>query len=243
MTKEEAARRIAIENPDQDLDQGQLEGLTDVEIAAIRAQRVGELHLQAQGRSSQPEPRSPEVEKTMSKAQRQADKTERGKRTSQEDDVPERTLGTQLDGAGGDLSHLPVVEEVGEANSTGGRSNASNSRQDLNEKVRSGEGPGNLMSNGGIRQVSASTMNSDHGLIDSTMNKAPKKPSQELPPGKQQSFFDAHCSKKVSMAQGEDPHAPPQLNTPATSPFESPTEMNGENEKNGRVEEKRRGTT
>lgn len=243
MTKEEAARRMAIENPDQDLDQGQLEGLTDVEIAGIKAQRAGELHLHAQGRSSQPEPRSPEVEKTMSKAQYQADKTERGRRASQEDEVPERTLGTQHDGAGGDLSHLPVVEEVGEANSTGGRSNASNSRQDVNEKSRSGEGPGSPMANGGIRQVSASTTGSEHGRIDSAMEKPTKKPSEELPPGKPQSFFDYHCSKKVSMAQGEDPHQPPQLNMPAMSRSESPMAVNVMSEKDEQIEERRRGTT
>lgn len=242
MTKEEAARRIAIENPDQDLDQGQLEGLTDVEVAAVRAQRIGEPHSQARGLSSQPEPRSPDVEKTMSKAQRQADKTERGRGDSQEDELPERTLGTQLDGAGGDLSHLPVVEEVGEANSTSGRSNESNSRQDLNEKSRSGERLGNPVPNGGIRQVSASTTNSEHAQIDGAIEKPIKKPSQELPPGKPQSFFDAHCSKKVSMAQGEDPHQPPQLNMPSGSPLESPMQMNGSSEKE-QMEGRRRGTT
>jgi hypothetical protein len=242
MTKEEAARRMAIENPNQDLDQGQLEGLTDVEIAAVRAQRIGELHLQAQGLSSQPEPRTPDVEKTMTRAQRQADNTERGREVSQEDEVPERTLGTQLDGAGGDLSHLPVVEEVGEANSTSGRSNASNSRQDLNEKSRSSERLGSPMPNGGIRQVSASTTNSEHAQIDSAIEKPTKKPSHEVPSGKPQSFFDAHCSKKVSMAQGEDPHQPPQLNMPSMSPLESPMEMNGTGEKE-QIEEKRRGTT
>ena len=245
MTKEEAARRQAIENPNQDLDQGQLEGLTDVEIAAVRAQRAGELHLQAQGRSSQPEQRSPEVEKTMSRAQRQADKSERGRRASHEEEVPERTLLTQHDGAGGDLSHLPVVEEVGEANSTGGRSNASNSRNDLAEKSRSTERPESSIHNGGIRQVSASTTNSDHANIDSALESTSKKSSQDLPPGKPQSFFEAHLSKKVSMAQGEDLHQPPQVTDSPESPVESPVEMmNGTNEKEISTEqEKRRGTT
>ena len=245
MTKEEAARRQAIENPNQDLDQGQLEGLTDVEIAAVRAQRAGELHLQAQGRSSQPEQRSPEVEKTMSRAQRQADKSERGRRASHEEDVPERTLLTQHDGAGGDLSHLPVVEEVGEANSTGGRSNASNSRNDLGEKSRSTERPESSIHNGGIRQVSASTTNSDHANIDGALESASKKSSQDLPPGKPQSFFEAHLSKKVSMAQGEDLHQPPQVIDSPESPVESPVEMmNGTNEKEIPTEqEKRRGIT
>jgi hypothetical protein len=246
MTKEEAARRQAIENPNQDLDQGQLEGLTDVEIAAVRAQRAGELHLQARGLSSQPEQRNPELEKTMSRAQRQADKSERGRRTSHEEEVPDRTLGTQHDGAGGDLSHLPVVEEVGEANSTGGRSNASNSRNDLGEKSRSTERPQSSIHNGGIRQVSASTTNSDHANIDGALESASKKSSQDLPPGKPQSFFEAHLSKKVSMAQGEDLHQPPQLTSPPESPAESPVEMmNGTtNEKETSTEQgKRRGTT
>ena len=243
MTKEEAARRQAIENPNQDLDHGQLEGLTEVEIAAVRAQRAGELHLQAQGRSSQPEQRNPEVEKTMSRAQRQADKSERGRRTSHEEEVPERTLGTQHDGAGGDLSHLPVVEEVGEANSTGGRSNASNSRNDLCEKSRSSERPESSIHNGGIRQVSASTTKSEHDNIDGALESSRTKSSQDLPPGKPQSFFEAHCSKKVSMSQGEDLHQPPQLTDPPESPLESPVEMNGTNEKEIPTEEKRRGTT
>ena len=243
MTKEEAARRQAIENPNQDLDHGQLEGLTEVEIAAVRAQRAGELHLQAQGRSSQPEQRNPEVEKTMSRAQRQADKSERGRRTSHEEEVPERTLGTQHDGAGGDLSHLPVVEEVGEANSTGGRSNASNSRNDLGEKSRSSERPESSIHNGGIRQVSASTTKSEHDNIDGALESSRTKSSQDLPPGKPQSFFEAHCSKKVSMSQGEDLHQPPQLTDPPESPLESPVEMNGTNEKEIPTEEKRRGTT
>lgn len=235
MTKEEAARRQTIENPNEDLDQGQLDGLTDAQVAGIRAQRAGELHLRAQGRSSQPDYRSPEVEKTMNRAQKQADKTERGRRTSQEDDVPERTLGTQHDGAGGDLSHLPVVEEVGEANSTGGRSNASNSRQELSEKSRSGERLGTSTSNGGIRQVSASTTNSEPGQIDRQLaDSGGKKRSDDMPPGTPQSFFDAHCTTKVTMAQGEDIHDPPKLSAAPVSPSESPNDINGTSEEKGR---------
>jgi hypothetical protein len=215
MTKEEAARRQAVEHPEEELDQGQLEGLTEVEIAAVRAQRVGELHLQAQGRSSQPEPRSPGVEKTMNRAQRQADKSERGRRTSQEDEVPERTLGTQHDGAAGDLAHLPVVEEAGEANSTGERSNASNSRQDFNEKSPSRERSVNsIIANGGIRQVSASTTNSGPAQIDEELARSTENSSHELSPGKPQSLLETISSKKVSMKQGEDLREPPQLSGP-----------------------------
>jgi hypothetical protein len=235
MTKEEAARRQAIQHPEEELDQGQLEGLTEVEIAAVRAQRAGELHLQAQGRSSQPEPRSPGVEKTMNRAQRQADKSEKGPRTSQEDDVPERTLGTQHDGAGGDLAHLPVVEEAGEANSTGGRSNASNSRQDLNEKSPSRARSGNsIMANGGIRQVSAPTTNSEPVQIDEELARSTEKFSHDLSPGDPQSFLETFCSKKVSLKQGEDLREPPQLS--------DPLEVNGVEEYE-EMTEKRRETT
>ena len=240
MTKEEAARRQAIENPNQSLDQGQLEGLTDVEIAAVRAQRDGELHLQAQGLSSHPEPRNPEVEKTMDMANKEAVKSERGRMTSPEVEVPERTLGTQHDGAGSDLAHLPVVEEAGESNSTGGRSNASNSRQDLDEKPRSSEKFGNSMSNGGIRQVSASTTNSEHAQIDELASSSERKSTQDLPPGQPQSFLEAHCTKKVSMEQGEDLHEPPKLVVPPLSPLEG---INGTEEKEMQVDEKRRGTS
>lgn len=240
MTKEEAARRQAIQHPDQDLDQGQLEGLTDVEIAAVRAQRVGELHLQAQGLSSQPEPRSPGVEKTMNRAQKQADKTERGRRTSQEDEVPERTLGTQHDTTGGELAHLPVVEEAGEANSTGGRSNTSNSRQDINEKPQAHEHNSHPMANGGIRHVSASTTNSEPAQMDEELARtSEKKHSGDLQPGKPQSFFEAFREKKVSMSQSEDLQEPPSVTEAPESPVESPVSMNGEGER----EEKRRGTT
>ena len=225
MTKEEAARRQTIEHPNENLDQGQLEGLTDEEIAGIRAQRDGELHLQAQGRSSHLELRSPEVEKTMSRAQRQADKTQRGRRTSLEDEVPERTLGTQHDGAGGDMTHLPVVEEAGESNSTGERSNANNSRQNLDEKSRSSEKVGERMPNGGIRQVSE---NSEPTQGDGEVAKAPEnKRSYDLPPGRPQTFFEAHCAKRVSLEQGEDPSQPPQVSVHSLSPLEAPSGVNG----------------
>jgi hypothetical protein len=73
--------------------------------------------------------RSP-VDKTMEKAQKQAEKSER--RGANEHALPDRTLGT-MRSSSADRSHgqlgstLPIVEEAGEASSTGGRSNGGGS--------------------------------------------------------------------------------------------------------------------
>ena len=73
-------------------------------------------------------PRSP-VEKTMDEAQTQAEKSER-KGAHEPAAMPDRTLGTMRSSSpershGQTGSTLPVVEEAGEAGSTGGRSGGS----------------------------------------------------------------------------------------------------------------------
>lgn len=100
-------------------------------------------------------PRSP-VDKTMEKAQKQAEKSER--KGANEQVMSDRTLGT-MRSPSAERSHgqagstLPVVEEAGEAGSTGGRSGGSvgGSAPDEKERGRSRDGDGK--SQGGIRRV------------------------------------------------------------------------------------------
>jgi hypothetical protein len=97
--------------------------------------------------------RSP-VDKTMEKAQKQADKSER--KGANEQAIPERTLGTTR-GSSAERTHgqagstLPVVEEAGEAASTGGRSGTSVGGSAVNEKE--GGRPKGEESQVGIRRV------------------------------------------------------------------------------------------
>jgi len=155
MTKEEAER------------QGEEEGgqSSSVAEAGIRAQRRGDSIMSVDGTrssrdSADPGPRSPAVDKTMQKAYKQADKGE--KRRSSKEEPPERTFGTvrspsaeRTHGSAG--TTLPIVEEAGEAGSTGGRSRRSgNSSQQINEKdgeYSENSKPDVTNTAGGIRHV------------------------------------------------------------------------------------------
>jgi hypothetical protein len=112
MTEEEAERQRALE--------------PDPPIAAVDGPSLS-LDAVRSSNHSDRLPRSP-VEKTMEKAQKQADKSER--KGASEQAMPDRTLGT-VRSPSAERSHgqagstLPVVEEAGEAGSTGGRSGGS----------------------------------------------------------------------------------------------------------------------
>ena len=127
MTKEEADRRRHDELPPK----------PPVE-AGVRAQQRGDgiVFLDGATRSShdsgEKAPRSPAVEKTMERAQKHTEKSEkrRSRSRSNSDEPPDRILGTlnspsveKITGNTG--TTLPVVEEAGEAGSTGGRSGRS----------------------------------------------------------------------------------------------------------------------
>jgi 1-phosphatidylinositol-4-phosphate 5-kinase len=133
MTKEEAERRGEEEG-------GQSSSGAE---AGIRAQRRGDVITSIDGTrssrdSADPGPRSPAVDKTMQKAHKQADKSER--RRSSKEEPPERTFGTVRSPSaerthGSTGTTLPIVEEAGEAGSTGRRSRGSDkSGQQINEK-------------------------------------------------------------------------------------------------------------
>ena len=155
MTKEEAERRGEEEG-------GQSSSGAE---AGIRAQRRGDSIMSVDGTrssrdSADPGPRSPAVDKTMQKAYKQADKSE--KRRSSKEEPPERTFGTvrspsaeRTHGSAG--TTLPIVEEAGEAGSTGGRSRRSgNSSQQINEKdgeYSENSKPDVTNTAGGIRHV------------------------------------------------------------------------------------------
>ena len=168
MTKEEADRR-------------KQEGVPPLHEseAGVQAQQRGDSHLSFDGTrnsrdSSERGPRSPAIDRTMQKAQRQAEKSSLERRRSSKDEPPDRTLGT-FDSAGADKSHgnlgatLPIVEEAGEACSTGGRSGRSgNSTQQVNEKDSdnfegSSSDPRN--SGGGIRRVPASMKEHERSFL------------------------------------------------------------------------------
>jgi hypothetical protein len=155
MTKEEAERLKEEEggHPTSDAEAG------------VRVQRRGDTRLTSDGArssrdSAEPALRSPAVDRTMQKAHKQADKSE--KRREGKDEPPDRTLGT-VRSPSAEMTHgvlgatLPIVEEVGEAGSTGGRSGRSGtSDQQINEK--DGEYSGSSKSDarngaGGIRHV------------------------------------------------------------------------------------------
>jgi 1-phosphatidylinositol-4-phosphate 5-kinase len=154
MTKEEAER--------QGEEGGQSSSVAE---AGIRAQRRGDSIMSVDGTrssrdSADPGPRSPAVDKTMQKAYKQADKGE--KRRSSKEEPPERTFGTvrspsaeRTHGSAG--TTLPIVEEAGEAGSTGGRSRRSgNSSQQINEKdgeYSENSKPDVTNTAGGIRHV------------------------------------------------------------------------------------------
>lgn len=98
-------------------------------------------------------PRSP-VDKTMEKALKQAEKSER--KGANEQAISDRTLSAvrspsteRSHGQGG--STLPVVEEAGEAGSTGGRSGGSIGENAIDEKERGRSRDECLQ--GGIRRV------------------------------------------------------------------------------------------
>jgi hypothetical protein len=146
MTKEEAERLTEEEGG---------HATSDAE-AGVRAQRRGDTLLTSDGArssrdSAEPGPRSPAVDRTMQKAHKQADKSE--KRREGKDEPPDRTFGT-VRSPSAEMTHgtlgatLPIVEEVGEAASTGGRSRRSeNSDQQINEN--DGESSGSLKSDAG----------------------------------------------------------------------------------------------
>jgi hypothetical protein len=137
MTKEEAERLTEDERGHSTSDAD----------AGVRASRRSDVLWRSSSRdSAEPGPRSPAIDRTMQRAYMQADK-------SGTDEPPDRTLGTirspsaeMTRGALG--ATLPIVEEVGEAGSTGGRSGGSgNGDQQMNEK--DGESSGSLRSAAG----------------------------------------------------------------------------------------------
>ncbi len=168
MTKEEADRRKEDGVPP----------LHESE-AGVQAQQRGDSHLSFDGTgnsrdSSDRAPRSPAIDGTMQKAQRQADKSSLERRRSSKDEPPDRTL-TTFESAGAEKSHgnlgatLPIVEEAGEAGSTGGRSGRSgNSTQHVNEKdgdniEEERRDPRNRV--GGIRRVPGSRNDHDSSFL------------------------------------------------------------------------------
>lgn len=133
MTKEEAERKAE-----------EVGGHSSNEAeAGVRAQRRGDTILTHDGTrssrdSAEATPRNPDVDRTMQKAHKQADKSE--KRRESKDEPPDRTLGT-VRSPSAEMTHgnhgatLPIVEEAGEAGSAGGRSGRSgNSNRQINEK-------------------------------------------------------------------------------------------------------------
>ena len=125
MTKEEADREPPNRSSEKDITSlAQIDG-TQVHSASFEGPRLSSEPL---GRSS--------VERTLEKAQKEAKKSERQGRN--ESDTPERVLGAarspsaeRSDGVRG--TTLPVVEEAGEAASTGGRSGQSGISRDDDE--------------------------------------------------------------------------------------------------------------
>jgi 1-phosphatidylinositol-4-phosphate 5-kinase len=155
MTKEEAERRVEEEG-------GHLSNEAE---AGVRAQQRGDAILSFDGTRSSRDtaeatPRSPDVDRTMQRAHKQADKSE--KRRESKDEPPDRTLGT-VRSPSAEMTHgnlgatLPIVEEVGEGGSAGGRSGRSgNSGQQINEKDGEYSGspkPDARNGAGGIRYV------------------------------------------------------------------------------------------
>jgi 1-phosphatidylinositol-4-phosphate 5-kinase len=155
MTKEEAERRIEEDG-----------GHSGIEVeAGVRAQRRGDTILTFDGArssrdSAEPALQSPAIDRTMQKAHKQADKSEKWREGK--DEPPDRTLGT-VRSPSAEMTHgnlgatLPIVEEVGEAGSTGGRSGRSgNSGQQINEKegeYSESQMPDARNGAGGIRHV------------------------------------------------------------------------------------------
>jgi hypothetical protein len=154
MTEEEAGRKKASES---DHPTSAVEGHT-TPIDAIRSSS-----------HSDRLPRSP-VDKTMEKAQKQADRSER--KGANEQAISDRTLGT-MRSPSAERSHgqagstLPVVEEAGEAGSTGGRSGGSVGGNAVDEKDRGRSR--DEKSQGGIRTVingEQSTTEKADGFLD-----------------------------------------------------------------------------
>ena len=140
MTEEEAGRRKASE--------------ADRALSTLDGTATG-TSLDAIRRSSHSDrlARSP-VDSAMEKAQKQAERSER--RGANEQAMPERTLGV-VRSPSAERSHgqagstLPVVEEAGEASSTGGRSGNSVSGPVVDEEEKGR--PRDNEPQGGIRRV------------------------------------------------------------------------------------------
>ncbi len=144
ITEEEAERKKALE-PDR------AHQSLDHPLSAVD----GPTSLDAIRRSSHSDrlPRSP-VDKTIEKAPKQAERSER--KGGNEQAMPERVLGPMRSPSvershGQAGSTLPVVEEAGEAGSTGGRSGGSVGGNAVDEKDRGRSRDGE--SQGGIRRV------------------------------------------------------------------------------------------
>jgi hypothetical protein len=161
MTEEEAGRKKASE--------------ADQPVSAVDGTGTS---LEAVRSSSHSDrlPRSP-VEKTMEKAQRQAERSER--RGANEQAMPERTLGVTRSPSA-ERSHgqagstLPVVEEAGEAGSTGGKSGNSVGGTAVDEKERGR--PRDEESHAGIRRVISAAETPTTEKADGLLN------APELPP-------------------------------------------------------------
>ena len=145
MTEEEAERKKASEpeHTYQSLDR--IASAVDGQTTSLDAARMS-THSDRLPRTS--------VDQTVEKAQRQAEKSERN--GANEEAVPDRTLGTRRSPSA-ELSHgqagstLPVVEEAGEAGSTGGRSGGSVGGNFVDEKARARPTDGELQ--GGMTGV------------------------------------------------------------------------------------------
>jgi hypothetical protein len=171
MTEEEAERKKASE-PEQ------RQHSTENPLSAVdgpastRRSRSHSDHL----------PRSP-VDKTMEKAQKQADKSER--KGANEQAMPERVLGAVRSPSaerthGQTGSTLPVVEEAGEAGSTGGRSNSSVGRTAVDERER-GRSKDEDANTGGIRRVISGEHTAESEKADGALD-APKLPPLTMSP-------------------------------------------------------------
>lgn len=133
MTEEEAERRKVLDKEHTRQSNDQNLWTVDGPITSLDVARRSS-HSDRLPRSS--------VEKTIEKAQKQAEKSERN--GANEQAMPERILATTRSSSaerthGQAGSTLPVVEEVGEGGSTGGRSGTSVGGSVVDEKERGGE--------------------------------------------------------------------------------------------------------
>lgn len=124
---------------------------------------------------------SPDVEKTMRKAQKQADKatpSDKG-RSASEEEKPDRTLRTTEEGRSNAL--LPVVQEAGESGDANAKDNTRREKKDgwsWDEGVVSSPTP--LSSIPPVRKVSPSTVGTMTDFGDDTSMSSPQRQETDL---------------------------------------------------------------